>query len=71
MENTQVKELERSSINTIQSAIMSTVRDYHLEKVHANIICNISGFTGDDNLAVLRGFLNPNTPTLEPFDFFE
>ena len=71
MENTQVKELERSSINTIQSAIVSTVRDYHLEKVHENIIYNISGFTGDDNLVVLRGFLNLNTPTFEPLDFFE
>ncbi len=54
MENTQVKELERSSIKHLQSVIMSALGYYHLsEKVHENIICNISGVRGDDNLPVL------------------
>lgn len=54
MENTQTEELERSSINHLQSAITSALRYYHLsEKVHESIICNIWEVRGDDNLPVL------------------
>jgi hypothetical protein len=42
MENTQVEELERFSINHLQLVTTSALRDHHLsEKVYEKIICNI------------------------------
>ena len=54
MENTQVKELERSLINYIKSVIRSVLRNCHSsEKVKENKIYNTSRVREEDNLPVL------------------